>query len=57
MIKTFVIIVTFLDFDDCWNWAHKNNVTRAEAVCTAIMLPPKSLAPTTSLRPKARPTK
>ena len=57
MIKTFVIVLAFTDWDDCWNWAHDNDITDAETVCepfernTANASP---LAPTTSPRPKAR---
>jgi hypothetical protein len=50
MIETFVIVIAFTDWDACFNWAHKHEVTNAQEVCIEIVQPMQS-----SLRPKIRP--
>jgi hypothetical protein len=50
----FIIAIAFTDWDDCWNYVHKNNLTNAATVCEQITT--ETLAPITSPRPRARPT-
>lgn len=55
MATVFIIALAFTDWDDCWNWAHAHEIKRpqAEAICVELERP-RSLAPLTSPRPKAR---
>lgn len=55
VIAVYAIVTIFADWDDCWNYAHKADLTKAYIVCQPVEVERPSLAPTTSLRPKQRP--
>ncbi len=59
MIKGFVIVLAFSDFDACWSEAHAQGHLDAYAVCKQVEMPSvplafSALAPAASIRPRMR---
>ena len=54
-VAAYALVLIFVDWDDCWNRAHKIGATHAYAVCQKVEVQRDPLAPLTSPRPRSRP--